>query len=249
MLGLDPIPAPPLSNGGIVRHAITFTVKPGSEAAVAGILADYRSPRAWVDDTTQLCRTSLFLRGNRVVRAVEVRGDLGNALRHVASQPEVRAVEEAVNPYLEEARDLSDPSSARAFFARAALPAAHHTGDPSAPTDGIVRRAFLYPVRPGGGPAAASLLAELDEKAAADPAQPLVSSTVFQRDDLLVRLVDLRATQPDATAGVPAAAAAGELSRLLDLGQGGDHPTGRQVEEFLAGCAMELVTDRRAQDC
>ena len=40
---------------------------------------------------------SLFMRGNRVVRAVEVTGDLGNAMRHVAAQPEVRAVEEAIN--------------------------------------------------------------------------------------------------------------------------------------------------------
>jgi len=51
-----------------------------------------------------------------------VTGDLGNAMRHVAAQPEVRAVEEAINPYLEEARDFSDPTSVRAFFARAALP-------------------------------------------------------------------------------------------------------------------------------
>ncbi|MGW2547008.1 SchA/CurD-like domain-containing protein, partial [Kitasatospora sp. NPDC001574] len=85
---------------GVVRHALTFTVKPGSEPEVARILSGYTSPRAEVDDTTRLRRTSLFMHGNRVVRAVEVVGNLGDALRHVAMQPEVRAVEEAINPYL-----------------------------------------------------------------------------------------------------------------------------------------------------
>ncbi len=111
---------------GVARHALTFTVKPGSESKVAELLAGYESPKAQVDDTTRLRRTSLFMHGNRVVRAVEVEGDLLAALRHVARQPEVRAVEEAINPYLEQDRDLTDPESARLFFTRAALPAVHH---------------------------------------------------------------------------------------------------------------------------
>ena len=252
---LDPLPAPPLNSGGVVRHAITFTVRPGSERTVAGLLADYRSPRARVDDRTRLLRTSLFMRGNRVVRAVEVTGDLGNALRHVAAQPEIRAVEEAINPYLEEARDLSDPSSARAFFARAALPAVHHiaggdvagvAGDAGAgPVGEATRLAFLYPVRSGRGVAAASLLAELDESAAAQPAHPLVSSTVFLGDDVLVRLVDLRGQ------GRPAAAmsgAAAELLRLLDHGGNADPAAEDDFGLLLGGRPMDPVTDRRAQD-
>ncbi len=102
----------PWIGDGVIRHALTFTVKPGSEEAVGKILADYALAEPRVDDTTRLCRTSLFLHGNRVVRAIEVRGDLLAALRHVAEQPEVRAVEEAINPYLEQDRDLGDPESA-----------------------------------------------------------------------------------------------------------------------------------------
>lgn len=249
---LDPLPTPPLCSGGVVRHAITFTVKPGSEPAVAAILAGYRSPRARVDDTTHLRRTSLFMHGNRVVRAVEVTGDLGNALRHVAAQPEVRAVEEAINPYLEEARDLSDGSSARAFFARAALPAVEHVmgGTEPGPDDDVTRRAFFYPVRPGCGETAARLLAELDAAAAADPGQRLVGSTVFHRDDVLVRVVDLREPQRRSPAGAADGAvtsgAAGELSRLLDLGE--HHDPSTAADEFSYGVrAMDLITDRRAQ--
>ncbi|WP_329132235.1 antibiotic biosynthesis monooxygenase [Streptomyces sp. NBC_01476] len=190
--GLDPLPAPPLCSGGVVRHAITFTVKPGSEPEVAKILAGYQSPQAQVDDSTRLLRTSLFLHGNRVVRAVEVAGDLGNALRHVAAQPEVRAVEEAINPYLEEHRDLTDGASARAFFARAALPAVEHVAA-AGPAGDLDRHAFVHTVVPAEGPAEARRLAALDAEAAAEAGQPLVSSTVFQRGDVLVRVVDVRA--------------------------------------------------------
>jgi heme-degrading monooxygenase HmoA len=216
--GLDPLPAPPLCRGGVVRHAITFTVKPGSEREVAGILAGYRSPQAQVDDSTRLLRTTLFMHGNRVVRAVEVSGDLGNALRHVAEQPEVRAVEEAINPYLEESRDLTDSSSARAFFARAALPAVEHVtaaDAEGADAAGVTRHAFVHPVTTAEGPAEARRLAALDAEAAADPGQPLLACTVFQRGDVLVRVVDVRAGADPAVAA-------------------------------LGGRAMSPVTDRRA---
>jgi heme-degrading monooxygenase HmoA len=254
--GLDPLPAPPLTSGGVVRHAITFTVRPGSEQIVAGLLADYRSPQARVDETTQLLRTSLFLRGNRVVRAVEVRGDLGNALRHVAAQPEIRAVEEAINPYLEESRDLSDPSSARAFFARAALPAVHHVvGGPEAgPTGEATRLAFLYPVRPGRGADAAGLLAELDRSSVADPGQPLTGSTVFLREDVLVRVVDLvrvadpRGRRRPTPGDAATAGAAAELARLLDHGGLRELTSEDDLGLSLGGWSMDPVTDRRAQD-
>jgi heme-degrading monooxygenase HmoA len=242
----DPLPAPPLASGGIVRHGLTFSVKPGSEPAVAEILANYGSPRAEVDATTKLCRTSLFMHGNRVVRVVEVTGDLGNAMRHVAAQPEVRAVEEAINPYLEEARDFSDPTSVRAFFARAALPAVHHVQAMVGPADKVIRRGFLYPVRPGRGEAVMSLFRDEDEAAAADPNQPLASSTLFMRDDLLVRVVDLRGTGDDKLADPAMGIEPGQLSVLLDPGLDLDLTTRDGLRDFLVSCAMNLITDRGA---
>ena len=244
--GTDPVPAPPLASGGIVRHGLTFLVKPGSEPAVAEILANYSPPRAEVDATTKLCRTSLFMRGNRVVRVVEVTGDLGNAMRHVAAQPEVRAVEEAINPYLVESRDFSDPVSVRSFFARAALPAVHHVQAVAGSAGEVIRRGFLYPVRPGGGAAAMRLFRDEDRAAAEDPSQPLAGSTLFMRDDLLVRVVDLRGTGRDKLAGPAVGTEAGELSLLLDPGPDRDLTTGDSLRYFLASCAMELITDRSA---
>ncbi|NEB06720.1 SchA/CurD-like domain-containing protein, partial [Streptomyces sp. SID13726] len=60
----------PRLGAGIVRHALTFTVKPGSEKDVAALLSSYASPEAKVDGHTRLLRTSLFMHGNRVVRTV-----------------------------------------------------------------------------------------------------------------------------------------------------------------------------------
>ncbi|MGA5699575.1 SchA/CurD-like domain-containing protein [Peterkaempfera bronchialis] len=233
--------------GGLVRHALTFTVKPGSEQDVAEILAGYRSPRARVDENTRLLRTSLFMHGNRVVRAVEVEGDLAAALRHVAQQPEVRAVEEAVNPYLEEPRDFADPASVRSFFARAALPAAHHAEAPAAAHGELRRRALLYPVRRGCAQVAAKLLAGHDDQAVQDPANPLVRSTVFQRDDVLVRMVDLRADLPEdpaVAAGVGRGPAAAELTHLLEPGEDLLLSTADGLKRFLADYDLALVTDR-----
>lgn len=219
----------PRIGDGVIRHALTFTVKPGSEPEVAKILADYASPEARVDETTRLVRTSLFMHGNRVVRAIEVRGDLLAALRHVARQPEVRAVEEAINPYLEQERDLNDQESARVFFTRAALPAVHHVSAEELP--GGERYALYYPARPDNGMQLAELLARQDEEAAEDPGSPVLRSTIFQRDDVVVRLIDVH-PGPGADAVLPKSGPPAPLKALLD----GD------------AVRMELITDRRSPD-
>jgi heme-degrading monooxygenase HmoA len=237
----------PRVGDGVVRHALTFTVKPGSEPKVAKILAGYTAPEARVDDRTRLLRTSLFMHGNRVVRAVEIKGDLIAAMRHVAQQPEVRAVEEAINPYLEADRDLTDPESARVFFTQAALPSVHHM--PAAGKTGTVKRhALLYPVKPGCGLAAARLLARHDELAGGDPESPVASSTIFLRGDILVRMVDMRAQLeqvPVLTAGVNGTRTAAVLGRLLELSDSRVLTTPDGLRRFLASCDMNLITDRR----
>ncbi|MEU3661308.1 SchA/CurD-like domain-containing protein [Streptomyces sp. NPDC032940] len=241
----------PRVGDGVIRHALTFTVEPGSEEAVAKLLADYAAPEPQVDANTRLLRTSLFMHGNRVVRAIEVRGDLLAALRHVAQQPEVRAVEEAINPYLEQDRDLSDPESARVFYTRAALPAVHHvTAGQEEPA--AERHALSYPARPGCGTRLARLLAQRDEAAADDPRSPVLCSTIFQRDDVVVRLIDVRggldACDPAVALGLPDAGQADELTTLLDdpaaahaAGEGGD-----DLARALRGARMAPVTDRRS---
>jgi heme-degrading monooxygenase HmoA len=243
----------PRIGDGVIRHALTFTVKPGSEEIVAKILADYDSPEPKVDDTTRLCRTSLFMHGNRVVRAVEVRGDLLAALRHVARQPEVRAVEEAINPHLEQDRDLGDPESARVFFTRAALPAVHHVRAGRQEPEGE-RYALYYPARPERGMQLAELLAHRDEAAADDPRSPVLRSTIFQRDDVVVRLIDVHGgieeADPGHLLGLSDSAQVAELTTLLDDAAGMDVATSKDgsLARLLERARMDLVTDRRSPD-
>ncbi|MGW6984539.1 SchA/CurD-like domain-containing protein [Streptomyces sp. NPDC054932] len=238
----------PRRGDGVVRHALTFTVKPGSEPVVAELLAGYASPQAQVDESTRLRRTSLFMHGNRVVRAVEVEGDLLAALRHVARQPEVRALEEAINPYLEQDRDLSDPGSARVFFTRAALPAVHHVAAGGREPADVRRHALFYPAKDGCGMALARLLAGQDEAAVDDPTSPIEGSTVFQRDDIVVRLLDLRGpldARPALALGVEGSHKAAVLARLLDSAKDGVPTTDQEISRFLARSEMRLITDRR----
>jgi heme-degrading monooxygenase HmoA len=242
--------AAPRMGDGVVRHAITFTVKPGSEQAVAEILSGYTSPQADVAGGGRLRRTSLYMHGNRVVRAVEVEGELVRALRHVAAQREVREVEEAINPYLEQDRDLRDPRSARDFFARAALPAVHHVGSRGAGGQ-FERHAFFYPVKPDCGQAVAKMLGQLDEKAVGNPDSPVAHSTVFLRGDTVVRVVDLRHPLEEvaqAAVGSTEPRKLAALSKLLELGEDGDLRTERGLKKFLADRDMRLLTDRRAPD-
>ncbi|MEU9028850.1 SchA/CurD-like domain-containing protein [Streptomyces sp. NPDC048383] len=226
---------------GVVRHALTFTVKPGTEAKVAEILSSYSSPAAQVDEHTRLLRTSLFMYGNRVVRAVEVQGDLTAALRHVAKQPEIRAVEQQMDPYLEQERDLTDPESARMFFMRAALPAVHHVAASRREPQEVRRHALFYPAKAGCGPLLARFLARQDEAAAQRPTNPVVSSSVFQRDDVVVRLLDVTGPSDGRFAagfGIDGPRKAAVLRRLL-AGEPGAVPDG-------APHPMDLITDRRA---
>ncbi|GGZ07797.1 TcmI family type II polyketide cyclase [Streptomyces nitrosporeus] len=241
----------PRLGDGVVRHALTFTVKPGTEDIVAKILADYDSPQARVDENTRLRRTSLFMHGNRVVRAVEVEGDLMAALRHVSRQPEVRAVEEAINPYLEQDRDLADPDSARMFFTRAALPTVHHVKAGRHTAEELERHALFYQAKEGCGMALARLLAGQDEEAAEDIAGPIESSTIFQRDDVVVRLLEVSGpldAQPAQALGIGGARKAAVFGRLLEGGANGLPTTDPEAARFLSQAEMTLVTDRQAPD-
>lgn len=229
----------------VMRCALSFEVKPGSEVEVARILSGYESPDPHVDATTSLRRTSVFMRGNVVVRAVEIQGDMRAALQHVARQPQVREAEQALNPHLMEPRDLDDPEAARAFFMRSSLAEDFHQ---SAASDaaGVVRAAFLYPVRHGCADAAARLLAQHDEAELNDPAGVLAASSIYVRQDLLVRVIDVRPVpnpDPATLLGVDRDASA-RLGRLMDgdVDLTDDAGLGR----LHAASAMTPVTDRRA---
>jgi hypothetical protein len=235
------------------RLALTFTIVPGSQQRVTEILSGYGRPAVAVDDQTRLLRTSVFLGGNRVVRAVDIAGDVGAALRHLTAQPQIQAVERQLNEYLEQPRDLADPAAARAFFARASLPRAGDPGPlPASDAQPANRCAVLCPVRAGNGGAVAELLVKRHGIAIDALPEPIVGSTVFHRDDVVVWM--LEGDQPVETMLARTARAAADaesraeggacladlLATDLELG------TADGFGSFVNDHAMAQLTDRRA---
>jgi hypothetical protein len=163
------------------RYALTFPVRAGSEAAVAEILGGYSGPPPGRPQAARplLGRTSVFMAGPTVVRVVDITCPPHEAIRHLTSQPQIRAVEERLRPHLVEDRDLSDEDSRRRFLSTAVMRVvAQHGG----PTHHAARTAVLYEAAPGAGSELARMLAEQDLDTR--------GVTVFRRRDLVVHLVE-----------------------------------------------------------
>ncbi|GLF95488.1 SchA/CurD-like domain-containing protein [Streptomyces yaizuensis] len=235
------------------RYALTFTVKPGSEPDVARILSGYGRPAAGSrpDGPALLRRTSVFLAGNRVVRVVDVDGRLAEVMAHLGNQPMVKAVEEALDPYLEEPRDLSGADGALAFLHRALLPVVHDRRTPEhllpgSPGDAPDRVGLLYPALPGRGGRLAELLAAT-RVLSPDSPTTLARTTIFRRGDVVLRLVEVRGSTGDALDRIAAAATRhGGGGRLAELVESTENLHGTEgFRSFLARISLPLLTDRR----
>jgi hypothetical protein len=234
------------------RHALTFTVRPGTESEAAAVLTGYGRPQAGARPGRPLLqRTSVFLAGNRVIRIADVAGTLGEALAHLSAQPQIRAVEQALDPHLERPRDMTTPQGLREFLRNALVPVAHrrHTpaellpGDPARRDERIL---LLYPVRSGAGAEVAGLLARTR---VLGPATPTVvaGTTVFRRGDLVLRLIEVHGDPDTALAEIAEAAvrggAAEKLAPLVEADEKLGDPDGFAL--FLRRCSASLLTDRR----
>jgi hypothetical protein len=101
--------------------ALMWDVKPGSEEAVQELFKNYGRPDPIVRDEEgnekgRLLSTIVFMKGQTIVRAVEIEGGLPDVAAHLGRQPEIQELEEKLDPHLAEARDMSDPEGARKFF-------------------------------------------------------------------------------------------------------------------------------------
>jgi hypothetical protein len=231
------------------RYALSFTVKPGSEPEVAEILRGYRRPPAGAAGGAPplLRRTSVFMAGQRVVRVMDVAGDIGAVMRHLAAQPQIRAVEEALDPYLSAPRDLRSTAGVQAFLHHALLPLASHRDGPAgqqlrgaggrrSAVLGESRCGLLYPVRAGRGERAVRLLYD---------GVPALTTT-FRRGDLVVGMLEVDGSVSDTLDHLARAAArdsAESLAEVLDTTADLTTEAGRRG--FFESCQMELLTDRR----
>jgi hypothetical protein len=101
--------------------ALMWDVKPGSEEAVQELFKNYGRPDPIVRDEEgnekgRLLSTIVFMKGQTIVRAVEIEGALPDVAAHLGRQPEIQDLEEKLDPHLAEPRDMSDPEGARKFF-------------------------------------------------------------------------------------------------------------------------------------
>jgi hypothetical protein len=101
--------------------ALMWDVKPGSEEAVQELFKNYQRPDSIVRDEEgnekgKLLSTIVFMKGQTIVRAVEIEGALPDVAAHLGRQPEIQELEEKLDPHLAEPRDMSDPEGARKFF-------------------------------------------------------------------------------------------------------------------------------------
>jgi hypothetical protein len=98
------------------RYALFFTVRPGTEEQAAEILRNYGRPSVQAGVNTQMFSTSVFMKGNMIVRIVDIDGDLKDLIGHLPTQNAIRKAEEALEPLLEQPRNLNDPADAQRFF-------------------------------------------------------------------------------------------------------------------------------------
>jgi hypothetical protein len=95
----------------------------------------------------------------------------------------------------------------------------------------------------------AELLARQDEAAADDPRNPVLRSTIFQRDDVVVRLVEvsggLDAADPALILGLADPAQAAELTEFPAEASA---PRDAELARFVKLARMDLVTDRRSPE-
>ena len=107
-------------------HALMWNVKLGTEDQVRELFKNYGRPDPTIRDDDgnevgKLLGTQVFLKGNTVVRVVEVEGSLREVAVHMGKQPAVRDLEEKLDDLLETPRDMSTPQGAAAFFRQSAM--------------------------------------------------------------------------------------------------------------------------------
>ncbi|SDP81188.1 SchA/CurD-like domain-containing protein [Lentzea jiangxiensis] len=162
------------------RYALTFRVRAGSETVVAEILSGYAALLVCGPEPgwSLLERTSVFMAGRVVVRVVDITCPPSEAVRHLAGQPQVQAVEQRLRPHLVHDREVTDEASLRRFAATSVMRVASGNGR----TGRLPRRAVLYESLPGHAGELARRLSGITVASG--------GTTVFRRRDLVVHLIE-----------------------------------------------------------
>jgi hypothetical protein len=104
-----------------MHFALMWDIKPGSEEAVTELFANYGRPDPIVKDEDgnekgKLLATHVFLKGQTVVRVIEVEGSIIDVAPHMARQPAIVELEAKLDEHIATPRDMSTAEGAREFF-------------------------------------------------------------------------------------------------------------------------------------
>jgi hypothetical protein len=108
------------------HFALMWTVRPGTEEEVINLFENYGRPDHEIKDEEgnvkgRLLSTTIFMKDNIVIRAIEFEGSIIDVAPHMGRQPAIRELEEKLDAYIEKPRDMSTPEGARAFFLESAM--------------------------------------------------------------------------------------------------------------------------------
>lgn len=108
--------------------ALMWDIKPGSQDAVRQAFKEYGRPDHTVrdeegNDVGTLLSTQVFMKGNTVIRVVETTDDVPLPVlgQHMGRQPAIRELEDKLDQYVAEPRDMSTSEGAREFFMKSTM--------------------------------------------------------------------------------------------------------------------------------
>jgi hypothetical protein len=108
-------------------YAMTWNVRKGTEDEVQALFEDYGRPDHKIVDEDgnrvgTLLATQVFMKDNTVVRVVEAEApSFIDVAKHMRKQKPIQDLEQKLDPYLEEPRDMSTPQGAAEFFMKSAM--------------------------------------------------------------------------------------------------------------------------------
>ncbi|MGA2165516.1 MAG: SchA/CurD-like domain-containing protein [Solirubrobacteraceae bacterium] len=108
--------------------ALMWDIKPGSQDAVRQAFKEYGRPDHTIRDDDgnpvgTLISTQVFMKNDTVIRVVETTDDVPLPVlgQHMGRQPAIRELEDKLDEYVAEPRDMSTSEGSREFFMKSTM--------------------------------------------------------------------------------------------------------------------------------
>lgn len=98
------------------RYALLYPLRPGAGDAADDIMRAGGDPPPWAPGATRLVSTTVFRKGDTLIRLFEFDGELEEAINLVSQAAAVQGVGRQLAPLLKEGIDLRTDQGLRAFF-------------------------------------------------------------------------------------------------------------------------------------